>query len=116
MCARSFYWLAKEGVHVALLERTALAEGATGRNGGFMVAGPAGSYSKAVADLGHETAQAVLNVTCESRLVLQQVLQEEAIACDYREPGTIRLALTEAQVKQLTQDVEALRVSGLSAQ
>lgn len=29
------YWLARQGVSVALLERSALAAGATGRNGGF---------------------------------------------------------------------------------
>ncbi len=114
--AATCYWLAKEGVRVALLERDALAAGATGRNGGFVVAGPTGSYSKAIADLGHDTAQAVMNVTHESRTLLRQVLQEEAIACDYREPGTLRLALTEAHREQLTQDVAALRSSGFSAQ
>src|SRR6266567_7025386 len=114
--AATCYWLAKEGVRVALLERDALAAGATGRNGGFVVAGPTGSYSKAIADLGYDTAQAVMNVTHESRTLLRQVLQEEAIACDYREPGTLRLALTEAHREQLTQEVEARQADGFPAQ
>lgn len=110
------YWLARQGVPVALLERTALAAGATGRNGGFVVVGPAESYPKAIARLGHEAARAAMNVTYENQTLLRQVLQEEAIDCDYREPGTIRLALTEEQVMQLTQEVQARQADGFSAQ
>src|SRR5713226_10001401 len=110
------YWLARQGVSAALLERTALAAGATGRNGGFVVAGPAESYPKAIAHLGHEAARAVMEVTYQSQTLLRQVLQEEAIACDYREPGTIRLALSEAQVEQHPQEVDALCRDGFPAQ
>ncbi len=110
------YWLARQGVPVALLERSALAAGATGRNGGFVVARPAGPYSKAIARLGHETARAIMDVTLESRTLLRQALQEEAIACDYREPGTIRLALSEAQAEQQIQEVDALCTDSFPAQ
>jgi len=51
------YWLAKAGVDVALLEREALAFGATGRNGGFVRIGPAGSYLEAKERLSAETAR-----------------------------------------------------------
>ncbi|HEU0003643.1 MAG TPA: FAD-binding oxidoreductase [Ktedonobacteraceae bacterium] len=110
------YWLARQGIPVALIERNALAAGATGRNGGFVVARPAGLYSKALAHLGHQTARAMMDVTLASRVLLRQVLQEEAIACDYREPGTIRLALSEEQVAQQHQEVDALGIEGFAAQ
>ncbi len=110
------YWLARQGVPVALLERSALAAGATGRNGGFVVASPGESYPKAIAHLGHEAARAIMDMTYESRTLLRQVLQEEAIACDYREPGTIRLALSETQVEQHIQEVDALCRDGFPAQ
>lgn len=116
MGAAACYWLARQGMPVALLERDALAAGATGRNGGFVVARPAGPYSKALAHLGHQTARAMMDVTLESRMLLRQVLQEEAIACDYREPGTIRLALSEEQVAQQLQEVDALGIEGFAAQ
>lgn len=35
------YWLARAGANVVLIERTAIAWGATGRNGGFVGAGVA---------------------------------------------------------------------------
>jgi gamma-glutamylputrescine oxidase len=57
------YWLARAGISVALLEREAIGWGATGRNGGFVVAGPAGGYSDAIERLGHETAFAVMRDT-----------------------------------------------------
>ena len=110
------YWLARQGIPVALLERSALAAGATGRNGGLVVARTAGAYSKAITDLGHETARAIMDVTLESRTLLRQVLQEEAIACDYREPGSLRLALSEAEVEQHIREVDALRTDGFPAQ
>lgn len=110
------YWLARQGIPVTLLERSALASGATGRNGGLVVARTAGPYSKARTDLGHETARAIMDVTLESRTLLRQVRQEEAIACDYREPGTLRLALSEAEVEQHIQEVDALCRDGFAAQ
>ncbi|MGH2495348.1 MAG: NAD(P)/FAD-dependent oxidoreductase [Ktedonobacteraceae bacterium] len=110
------YWLARQGMPVALLERSALAAGATGRNGGLVVARTAGPYSKAITELGHETARAIMDVTLENRTLLRQVLQEEAIACDYREPGALRLALSETEVEQLTQEVDALCRDGFAAQ
>jgi gamma-glutamylputrescine oxidase len=38
------YWLARQGIPAALLECSVLVAGATGRNGGFVVAGPCKSY------------------------------------------------------------------------
>ncbi len=114
--AATCYWLARAGVHVVLLERTALADGATGRNGGFVRAGTAESYPEAIARLGPQTARAVMNITYENRALLRQVLQEEEIACDYREPGALQLALTDAQSVQQHQEVEALREDGFPAQ
>src|SRR4051794_39182182 len=51
--AASAYWLARAGVATVLIEQGGLASGATGRNGGFMVAGTAERYPGAVARLGH---------------------------------------------------------------
>jgi glycine/D-amino acid oxidase-like deaminating enzyme len=113
--AATCYWLARAGADVALLERTALAAGATGRNGGFVRAGSAGSYTDAIVRLGHETARQVMELTTESRVLLRQVIQEEEIACDYREPGTLRLVITEAQAEQYRQEIATLRHDGFSA-
>jgi len=82
--AATAYWLARSGVATVLIEQGDLASGATGRNGGFMVAGTAERYPAAVARLGHATAHAVWQLTLDNRTLSRQVLAEEVIGCDYR--------------------------------
>ncbi len=106
------YWLAKAGVETVLLEREMLAYGATGRNGGFVVAGTAEDYPSAIARLGHKTAREVTALTFDNRQLLRQVLVEEGIDCDYREPGSLSLALDETQLKDMEQAVTLLQMDG----
>src|SRR5215212_2388084 len=60
------YWLARSGVATVLIEQGDLASGATGRNGGFMVAGTAERYPGAVARLGQPTARAIWQLTLDN--------------------------------------------------
>jgi glycine/D-amino acid oxidase-like deaminating enzyme len=110
------YWLARAGADVTLLEARALASGATGRNGGFVVAGTAAPYPQAIIQHGHTVAQAVWALTLESRALLRQALAEEAIDCDYREPGLLHLALGAEQLDRLAQIVAALRADSFEAE
>ncbi|BCL84628.1 FAD-dependent oxidoreductase [Ktedonobacteria bacterium brp13] len=109
------YWLARAGVRVALLEREGLASGASGRNGGFVRIGSAGSYLEAKERLGAETARQVMTLTTENRTLLRQVLPEEAIACAYREPGSLRLALSEEQAVRFRREIAELQADGYDA-
>src|SRR6266487_3275558 len=109
------YWLAREGVSVALLEREAIGWGATGRNGGFVVAGPAGGYTDAITRLGHETAYVVMTDTMANQQLVRQVLGEERIECSYREPGSLRLALMHYE-EQLRAEVVACQADGFPAE
>lgn len=110
------YWLARAGASVVLLEAHTLAAGATGHNGGFMVAGTAESYPQAIERHGHAAAHAVWSLTLESRALLRQTLAEEAIDCDYREPGLLHLALGAEQHARLAQTVAALHADGFAAE
>lgn len=114
--AATCYWLARAGVEVILLEKTALAWGATGRNGGFVRAGPAGSYLETATRLGRDVARATMDVTLESQALLRQVVQEEAMACEYREPGSLRLAITEEQAEQYQREINALQADSYAAE
>lgn len=108
------YWLAREGVSVALLEREAIGWGATGRNGGFVVAGPTESYPETIRLLGHETAYAVMMDTLTNQQLMRQIIEEEAIMCDYRTPGTIRLALSAVDEDQLREEVAAYQADNFA--
>jgi gamma-glutamylputrescine oxidase len=113
--AATSYWLARAGLSVVLLERTAPAYGATGRNGGIVSVGPAEAYPAAIMRLGHETARAIWTLTLENRALLRQVLAAEGIACDYREPGHLSLALGEDQLAGQSEIVAALQADGFTA-
>lgn len=110
------YWLARAGIQVALLERHFPAYGATGRNGGFVRAGSAISYPNAIDQFGQETARAVMTLTSQSKVLTRQVVEEVRIACEYREPGSLRLALNKQEVEQFKDEVILLQADGFSAQ
>ncbi|MEN9934742.1 MAG: hypothetical protein RLZZ387_1321 [Chloroflexota bacterium] len=110
------YWLARRGARPVLLEREAPGAGATGRNGGFVTVGTAESYPDAITRLGHDTARAVWELTLENRALMRQVLAEEAIDCNYREPGHLSLALGEAQLADVRRTVAALAEDGFAAE
>lgn len=114
--AATAYWLARAGRQVALVDRVGVAYGASGRNGGFVVAGLHESYTQAIKRLGHEVAQAVIRITYENQAVLRQVLMDEEIDCDYREPGSLGLALSEVQLASVRQNVATLQADGFTAQ
>ncbi len=109
------YWLARTGTSVVLLEREGFAAGATGRNGGFVGCGPDEPYHEAIARVGYETARTILDITRENRVLLHQVLEEEAIVCEYREPGHLHLALREAERIAFLEGSRALQQDGVQA-
>ncbi len=107
--AAACYWLARMGQAPVLLERIALASGATGRNGGFVTIGPASGYAEAVARFGTQQAQTVLRVTLENQELLAHLLEEEQIEADYRQAGSLHLALDEEQWHHLEQNAALLQ-------
>jgi gamma-glutamylputrescine oxidase len=108
MGAAACYWLARIGQAPLLLERKALASGATGRNGGFVTIGPASGYAEAVARFGPQPAQTVLRVTQENQELLAHLLLEEQIEADYRQAGSLHLALNEEEWHHLEQEATLL--------
>jgi gamma-glutamylputrescine oxidase len=110
------YWLARAGIQVALLERQFPAFGATGRNGGFVRAGSGVSYPEAIEQLGPEMAREVMTLTTQSKALTRQVVEDEGFACDYREPGSLRLALNEQEVELLKSEEALLQQDGFAAQ
>lgn len=100
--------LAKEGASVALLEAAHIAGGGSGRNGGHLNNGIAHSYAEAKAHLGAECAHALYRAYDRSIEMIEAVIAEEGIACDFRRAGKLKLASKQSHVAGLRTDFELI--------
>jgi glycine/D-amino acid oxidase-like deaminating enzyme len=96
---------------VRIHEARAIAEGASGRNGGFALAGGAARYDVARETYGAERAAAFWRWTHEALDRLAK-LAGEAL----RRPGAYRLAADEEERDDIRLEYEALRADGFEAE
>jgi glycine/D-amino acid oxidase-like deaminating enzyme len=93
--------LAREGARVAVLEAAHVGAGGSGRNGGHLNNGIAHTYAAAKAQLGPERAHALYRAFDRSIAMIEQVIAEEDIACDFRRCGKLKLASKPSHVAGL---------------
>jgi gamma-glutamylputrescine oxidase len=103
--------LAEAGVRVRLHEQRRIAEGASGRNGGFALRGGASRYDVARETYGAERALAYWRWT-ERALDRVEELGGDAL----RRPGSYRLAADDEEREWIRAEYEALREDGLAAE
>jgi gamma-glutamylputrescine oxidase len=94
-----------------LHEAREIANGASGRNGGFVLRGTAGSYDAISASIGRERAKALWQLTEQA---LDRV--EETGGDAVRRTGSLRLAADDAERDELRCELEALRGDGFAAE
>ncbi|APX23409.1 MAG: FAD-binding oxidoreductase [Rhodobacteraceae bacterium] len=100
--------LAREGVSVALLEADHVGAGGSGRNGGHLNNGIAHGYASAKAHLGTERAHALYKAYDRSIDMIEEVIAEEGIACDFRRAGKLKLASKPSHVDGLKANYELI--------
>jgi glycine/D-amino acid oxidase-like deaminating enzyme len=103
--------LAEAGVRVRVVDERRVAEGASGRNGGFALRGTAAPYDQVVAALGREQALALWRWT-EAELDALATLAGDS----FRRLGSLRLAADAEEREDLRDEVEALWADGLEAE
>jgi gamma-glutamylputrescine oxidase len=103
--------LARAGLRVRLHEARRIAEGASGRNGGFALRGGAMPYDHAREWLGRERAAEYWRLT-ERYLDGMADLGGDAL----RRTGSLRLAADEEERDELRVEYEALREDGFAAE
>jgi glycine/D-amino acid oxidase-like deaminating enzyme len=103
--------LARAGLRVRVRDARRVAEGASGRNGGFALRGGATSYDNAREQLGREQAAAYWRAT-EAALDRLAALGGDAL----RRVGSLRLADDQAEREELRLEYDALREDGLDAE
>jgi glycine/D-amino acid oxidase-like deaminating enzyme len=103
--------LAEAGRTVRVYDQRGVAEGASGRNGGFALAGGATLYDVAVDTYGREQAREYWRWT-ERALDRIEELAGDAL----RRPGSYRLAADEEEHDQIRREYEALRADGFETE
>jgi gamma-glutamylputrescine oxidase len=103
--------LADAGLRVRVVDERRIAEGASGRNGGFALRGTAAPYDQVVASFGRDRALALWQWT-EAELRAMAELAGEA----FRPLGSLRLAVDAEEREDLCDEIEALRADGLDAE
>ena len=100
--------LAKSGARVAVLEANHIGWGASGRNGGHLNNGLAHSFIAAKAELGKERAVALYRALDDSIDTIEKIVAEEAIDCDFRRAGKLKLASKPQHFEAIARNFEAV--------
>jgi glycine/D-amino acid oxidase-like deaminating enzyme len=101
--------LAKSGANVAVLEAGRVIGEASGRNGGHCNNGTAHDLGGLAASLGLERASALYRAFDAAVDQVEALVAEEAIACDFRRTGKIKLAAKPEHFAKLEKSAELLQ-------
>jgi gamma-glutamylputrescine oxidase len=111
-CARR---LARHGVETLVLERDTVAGGASGRNGGFLLAGLAPFHNDAVDLWGREYAATVYARTLEVQEEMYALAAELGVGNAVRRVGSLRVSASEDEAEHVRGHVKALVDDGFPA-
>ena len=106
------YALTREGAQVIVLERGELAEGASGRNAGFILGGVAENYVAACGRYGTERATRVFRFTYTNRVLFRAAIRRFGIACENAWNGSDQVAGDDAEWAELEQSAQELSGHG----
>jgi gamma-glutamylputrescine oxidase len=108
-CARR---LAQHGIETVLLEAGTVAGGASGRNGGFLIAGTALFPNDARERLGRERARTMYARTLDAQEEIFELAAELGAGDALRRVGLLRLATSEEEALHVREHAAALRDDG----
>jgi gamma-glutamylputrescine oxidase len=112
-CARS---LAQRGTDTLVLERSTVAGGASGRNGGFLLAGMAAFYPDARDRYGAERARELYAQTLDAQREIYALAEELGAAEAVRRTGLLRVSASDVEAEDVRRQVDALREDGFPAE
>ncbi|WP_047249000.1 NAD(P)/FAD-dependent oxidoreductase [Chromobacterium subtsugae] len=92
--------LREKGFSVILLEGSQVGFGASGRNGGQVIAGYAGDIDGIRRQLGDEVARALWDMSVEAVEIIDERVRRHAIACDWQR-GYVNVAVKPRHLREL---------------
>jgi glycine/D-amino acid oxidase-like deaminating enzyme len=100
--------LARSGTGVVVFEAGQVGRGASGRNGGFCTVGTTLGLGTMRKRYGEAVARQFWTIARDAVDVVAETLAEEAIDCDFRQSGRIRLAMEPRHSRRLMYDGHVL--------
>ena len=104
--------LSGHGVDVAVLERATVASGASGRNGGFLIAGAAPFHNDARELYGRERASRIYAATLEAQEEIIGLAGELGAGEIVRRVGLLRASASEEEADHVREHAEMLAEDG----
>jgi glycine/D-amino acid oxidase-like deaminating enzyme len=98
--------LAKNGVHVAVLEANTIGWGASSRNGGMVLTGLKLGMQSVMKKYGRNLARKLFQCSLEAIDIVEQIVKEENIDCGFRRYGHLLTANKPKHYDALKEDVE----------
>ena len=111
----SAYFLAKTGATVTVLEARGVAEAASGRNAGFLLAGVAENFVAASRRYGEAKALRIWRLTKRTQALVRQLTAEHGIDCDLRWNGSDQIAGDDEEWHEIAESARRLAAQGVSA-
>jgi gamma-glutamylputrescine oxidase len=108
-CARR---LAAHGLETLVLERGTVASGASGRNGGFLIAGAAAFYPDLRERCGREWARRLYARTLAAQGEMRELAAALGAGDAVRQAGLLRLSASEEEAAHVRAHVAALQADG----
>jgi len=107
------YFLAKRGARVVVLDARGVAEAASGRNAGFLLAGVAENFVAASTRYGEANALRIWRLTRRTQALVRQLVAENDIACELRWNGSDQIAGDEDEWREIKESVRRLTAQGV---
>ncbi len=108
-------WAAMQsGASVVVLEARTIAAGASGRNAGFILSGPAMGFGASVAAIGLEETLEIWRLTEENHSLLLSLLEELSTDCGYLRRGSLSLAASDTEWDVMQEECGRMLNAGLN--
>jgi gamma-glutamylputrescine oxidase len=108
--------LAERGVDCTVVEARTAAGGASGRNGGFLVAGAAPAHQDAVRLFGHDVAVGIYRATLASEQRIYEIAEEIGAGAHFAHVGCLRVTWEPDELEHARAQYEAMRADDLPAE
>jgi gamma-glutamylputrescine oxidase len=107
------YNVSRTGAKVVVLEARTVAEAASGRNAGFLLAGVAENFVAAARRYGEDRALRIWRFTRHNQELVRAIVERERIACDLAWNGSAQIAGDDEEWGEVRESAERLTKEGV---